>query len=147
MYKHLLVPTDGTKLSGKAVDHAIALARAIGARVTAFHATAKPSLPAYFEGAIYDPGSDRQYAAWAKREADRILGGVVKKAAASGVQCDTIHAVAEAPWEEILASAKKKKCDAIVMASHGRRGLSALVLGSEAQKVLTHGKFPVLIVR
>ena len=147
MYKHLLVPTDGTELSGKAVDHAIALARAIGARVTALYVTSKPSMPSFFDGAINDPSADGQNAAWAKREADGILGGVVKKAAASGVQCDTIHAVTDAPWEEILASARKRKCDAIVMASHGRRGLSALVLGSEAQKVLTHGKLPVLIVR
>jgi nucleotide-binding universal stress UspA family protein len=69
------------------------------------------------------------------------------KAASAGVECATVHAIAAAPWEAILACAKKSRCDAIVMASHGHRGLTALLLGSETTKVLTHSKLPVLVVR
>ena len=81
------------------------------------------------------------------KEAQKILSAVKLKAEAGGVECDLLHTVASAPWEAILAAAKKAKCDAIVMASHGRRGVSALLLGSETQKVLTHSKLPVIVVR
>ena len=83
----------------------------------------------------------------ATKEAEKILTAVQLKAEAGGVDCNTLHTIANAPWEAILAAAKKAKCDAIVMASHGRRGVSALLLGSETQKVLTHSKLPVIIVR
>jgi nucleotide-binding universal stress UspA family protein len=69
------------------------------------------------------------------------------EASAAGLECDRVHVIAAAPWEAILKAAKKSKCDALVMASHGRRGLSAMLLGSETQKVLTHSKLPVLVVR
>jgi nucleotide-binding universal stress UspA family protein len=77
----------------------------------------------------------------------QLLDAVVAKARAAGVECATDHAIAALPWEAILAAAKKSKCDAIVMASHGRRGIASLLLGSETQKVLTHGKLPVIVVR
>ena len=83
----------------------------------------------------------------ATKEATRILSGVKLKAEAGGVECNTLHTIGGAPWEAIIAAARKAKCDAIVMASHGRRGVSALLLGSETQKVLTHSKMPVLVVR
>ena len=76
-----------------------------------------------------------------------MLDAVTAKAEAAGVECKTTYAIAAAPWEAILDAAKKQKCDAIVMASHGRRGVSALLLGSETQKVLTHSKLPVIVVR
>ncbi len=84
---------------------------------------------------------------WRRKEAEKILEAVAEKAEAAGVKCTTSHAIASAPWEAILSAAKKAKADAIVMASHGRRGVSALLLGSETQKVLTHSKVPVIVVR
>jgi len=147
MYTNILVATDGSKLSGKAVTHAIALAQALSAKVTAFYASPDYPMPAFSDGVVYDPISRKDYAAMAAKEAERILAPVKAKAEAGGVGCATMHAIASAPWEAILAAARKAKCDAIVMASHGRKGLTAVLLGSETQKVLTHSKLPVLVVR
>lgn len=147
MYKNLLVATDGSKLSDKAVTHAIALAQALDATLTAFYAAPDYPTPVYADGVIYEPLSRKEYAKLAAEEARKILGKVATKAEAGGVVCKTVHTIAPAPWEAILAAAKKYKCDAIVMASHGRRGLSAVLLGSETQKVLTHSKLPVIVVR
>jgi len=147
MYKHILVATDGSKLSQRAVTHAIALAQALGAKLTAFYASPDYPLPAYADGVVYEPVSKKEYAALANQEAEKILGTIAEKAQAGGLECATVHTIAPAPWEAILNAAKKAKADAIVMASHGRRGVSALLLGSETQKVLTHSKVPVIVVR
>jgi nucleotide-binding universal stress UspA family protein len=147
MYKHLLVPTDGSRLSDKAVAHALALAKAIRAKVTVFYAAPDYPMPVYAEGVVFEPLSKREYAKQAADGAQKILDRVAVKAKAAGVECKTAHAIASAPWEAILAAAKKGKCDVIVMASHGRRGISALLLGSETTKVLTHSKLPVIVVR
>jgi nucleotide-binding universal stress UspA family protein len=147
MYKHILVATDGSKLSQKAVTHAIALAQALGAKLTVFYASPDYPLPAYADGVVYEPVSKKEYAALATQEAEKILSAIAQKAEAGGLECATVHTIAPAPWEAILAAAKKAKADAIVMASHGRRGVSALLLGSETQKVLTHSKIPVIVVR
>lgn len=147
MYKNLLVATDGSKLSDKALTHAIALAQAIGATLTAFYAAPDYPLPAYADGVVYEPVSRKEYAKLAADDAQKILDAVIAKASSAGVDCKTAYSIAAAPWEAILAAAKKHKCDAIVMASHGRRGISAVLLGSETQKVLTHSKLPVIVVR
>jgi nucleotide-binding universal stress UspA family protein len=147
MYKNLLVCTDGSKLSDKAVAHAIGLAQAVGAGITAFYAAPDYPLPAYADGVVYEPVSRKEYAKLASADAEKVLGAVTAKAAAAGLDCRTAYSIAAAPWEAILAAAKKNKCDAIVMASHGRRGVAALLLGSETQKVLTHTKLPVIVVR
>ena len=147
MYRNILVATDGSRLSAKAITHAIALARALGAKLTGFYASPDFPLPAYADGVMYEPVSPQEYAAMCKKEADRILSAVGAKAKAAGIRFTAVQAVATAPWEAILAAARKEKCDAIVMASHGRRGVSALLLGSETQKVLTHSKLPVIVVR
>jgi nucleotide-binding universal stress UspA family protein len=147
MYKQILVATDGSKLSQKAVTHAIALAQALGAKLTVFYASPDYPLPAYADGVVYEPVSKKEYAALANQEAMKILAAIAEKAEAGGLECATVHTIAPAPWEAILAAAKKAKADAIVMASHGRRGVSALLLGSETQKVLTHSKIPVIVVR
>jgi nucleotide-binding universal stress UspA family protein len=147
MYKHILVATDGSKLSQRAVTHAIALAQALGAKLTAFYASPDYPLPAYADGVVYEPVSKKEYAALANQEAEKVLGAIAEKAQAGGLECATVHTIAPAPWEAILNAAKKAKADAIVMASHGRRGVSALLLGSETQKVLTHSKIPVIVVR
>jgi nucleotide-binding universal stress UspA family protein len=147
MYNNLLVATDGSKLSDKAVVHAIALARAVGAKLTAFYAAPDYPMPAYADGVVYEPVSRKEYAKLAAEDAQKILDAVAAKAAKDGVDCKTSYTIAAAPWEAILAAAKKQKSDAIVMASHGRRGISAVLLGSETQKVLTHSKVPVIVVR
>jgi nucleotide-binding universal stress UspA family protein len=147
MYKNLLVATDGSKLSDKAVAHAIGLAQAVGAKLTVFYAAPDYPLPAYADGVVYEPVSRKEYAKLAATDAEKILSGAASKAAAAGLQAETTYTIAAAPWEAILAAAKKHKCDAIVMASHGRRGVSAMLLGSETQKVLTHSKLPVIVVR
>ena len=147
MYKHILVAVDGSKLSGKAVAQAIALAKPLKAKITAFYAAPEAPLPVYAEGIVYQPIAPKAYAAAMAKEAERILAPVVAKAKAAGITAESRHTIAAAPWEAILDAAKKAKCDAIVMASHGRRGVAALLLGSETQKVLTHGKLPVLVVR
>jgi nucleotide-binding universal stress UspA family protein len=147
MYKHILVATDGSKLSQKAVTHAIGLAQALGAKITVFYASPDYPLPAYADGVVYEPVSKKEYAALANQEAEKILTGIAEKAEAGGLECTTMHTIAPAPWGAILNAAKKAKADAIVMASHGRRGVSALLLGSETQKVLTHSKIPVIVVR
>ena len=147
MYKNLLVATDGSKLSDRAVAHAIALARSVGGTITAFYAAPDYPMPAYADGMVYEPVSRREYAKLAAQDAEKILGKVVAKAKAGGVDCKTAFDIAATPWEAILAAAKKSRADVIVMASHGRRGLSAVLLGSETQKVLTHSKLPVLVVR
>jgi nucleotide-binding universal stress UspA family protein len=104
-------------------------------------------MPAYADGVVYEPVSRKEYGKLAGQDAEKILSDVAAKARAGNVECKTTYAIAAAPWEAILDAAKKNKCDAIVMASHGRRGVSALLLGSETQKVLTHSKLPVIVVR
>jgi nucleotide-binding universal stress UspA family protein len=147
MYKHLLVATDGSKLSAKAVAHAIALAQALGAKLSAFYASPDYPMPVYAEGVSYAQMTRKEYTARCAKEADRILNPISLKAEAAGLEFKSVHVIAAAPWEAILAAARKNKCDAIMMASHGRRGVSALLLGSETQKVLTHTTLPLIVVR
>ena len=147
MYKHLLVPTDGSKLSDKAVVQAIALAKALGARITFVHATPAMPRPIYADGLAVAMVSRNEYAQRAKADAGKVLDRASAKASAAGVKSQGTHVSTDTPWESIIAVAKKAKADAIVMASHGRRGLAGLLLGSETTKVLTHSKVPVLVVR
>ena len=147
MYKTLLIATDGSKLSEKALAHAIALAQAVGATLMAFYAAPDYPLPAYADGVVYEPVSRKEYAKLAAEDAQKILDVAVAKARAAGVECKTSYTIAAAPWEAILAAAKKHKADAIVMASHGRGNVTGLLLGSETTKVLAHSKLPVLVCR
>jgi nucleotide-binding universal stress UspA family protein len=147
MYRHLLIATDGSRLSGKAVDHGIALAAALKARATLFYAAPEYPLPAYVDGVLHDPVSRQEYADLAARDAANACAPGHRKADAAGVPCDVVHAQSNVPWEAILTAARTSKCDAVVMGSHGRRGVSALLLGSETHKVLTHSKLPVIVVR
>ncbi len=148
MYTNLLVPTDGSRLSDKAIKEAIALARGTKARITLFYSVADYPEPIYMESAMmaaYIPPD--AYQAEAKKFADKVLAKAAAKVAAAGLKAETYQAVSDLPFEGIIAACKKKKCDLIVMASHGRRGVSGFLLGSETQKVLTHSKVPVLVVR
>jgi nucleotide-binding universal stress UspA family protein len=147
MLKHLLVATDGSKLSTKAVAHALGMARALGAKLTAFYASPDYPSPMYSEASIYIPMKRKDYAAMCNKVADDVMEPIAAKAKSAGIQFNAVHSIAAVPWEAILAAAKRNKCDAIVMASHGRRGVSALLLGSETQKVLTHTKLPVIVIR
>lgn len=147
MFKHILVPTDGSKLSTETAAKAIAFAKETGARVTIFFA--KPDYPVSFygEGAIMDPTSPEKFAEMADKQAQEILSAVAETAKQEGVACETISAVSDTPYEAVISQAERSGCDLIFMASHGRRGISGLLLGSETQKVLTHSKIPVLVYR
>lgn len=147
MYSHYLVPTDGSKLSEKAVAHAIALAKATKGRITLFHAAPGYPEPVYMEGMSLPQMTPKEYAAATGAAAEKLLAKVAAKVRAAGVECGTLYAMDDAPWEAILAAARKVKADTIAMASHGRRGITGLLLGSETTKVLTHSKLPVIVVR
>ena len=147
MYKHLLVPTDGSKLSDKAVAQAIALAKALGAEITFLHATPGMARPMYTDGMGAGMISSREYSQRAKADSAKVLDRVSAKAKTAGIDTEVVHVITDAPWESIVATTKKVKADAIVMASHGRRGIASLLLGSETTKVLTHSTVPVLVVR
>ncbi len=148
MYKHILVSTDGSKLSAKAIRMAVKLADATGAKVTGVYVIPPYVAPAYGEGVMYMPAvSPSRYKQITEREARKALAAVEIEARTSKVDFATMTLTADNPWEGIIHAAKSKRADLIVMASHGRRGLAGLVLGSETTKVLTHSKVPVLVCR
>ncbi len=145
MYTNMLIPTDGSELAGKAVEHGIALAKRIGAKVTALTVVAPFHTFTTDTQMIED--TPAQYKARMQRHAEKTLDAVVRAAQAAGVACGTVQIEDEHPYQAIIGTATSKGCDLIVMASHGRHGVSALVLGSETVKVLTHCKIPVLVHR
>lgn len=147
MFRHLLVPTDGSDLSRHTAAKAIAFARETGARITFF--TALPDFPVSFsEGyGITDPGTRARLVAAAEAQGRAILDPLVATASAEGVVASAVTAACDTAHEGIIAAAEAHACDLIFMASHGRRGIGALLLGSETQKVLTHSKIPVLVHR
>ena len=145
MYKHVLIPTDGSALSEMAIRQGIALAKSLPARVTAMTV----SLP--FHAFAVDPvmlsDTPAQYERDCEALAEKYLEVAKTEAAVAGISCETVHVWAAHPYEAIIDTARKAGCDLIFMASHGRKGVSALVLGSETVKVLTHSKIPVLVCR
>ncbi len=149
LFEHLLVPTDGTMLSRDAAERAVAIAAAMKARVTFFHA--KPERRQSFfggEGGGYvDQMPGEEFERQAQERAEAHLAQLREMAGAEGVACDSVIAEHSAPCEGIIDAATARGCDLIVMASHGRRGIKSLILGSETQKVLTHSKIPVLVYR
>jgi nucleotide-binding universal stress UspA family protein len=145
MYKHVLLPTDGSELSARAVRDGVTFAREIGARLTALHVT-PPFHPTEMTPSVYAAHA-QEHEAKAKESAQRALGAVADAARAAGVPCTTVHRENQVPYEAIIALATEAGCDLIFMASHGRRGVAALLLGSETIKVLTHSKIPVLVTR
>lgn len=144
MFKHILVPTDGSDLSHKAIAGGIELAQVLGARVTAY-----ACLPQY----PYSPFSDfaaeapAEFQARCEREADAHLREVEQAAREAGVQCDSCTSVHPSPYLGIIEAAQQHACDVILMSSHGRRGLGSLLIGSETQRVLTHTDIPVIVYR
>jgi nucleotide-binding universal stress UspA family protein len=147
MYKHILIPTDGSDLAGHAVAAGIAFAKSVNAKVTAFTALEEYHLPGEAEAMAHHIKPLDQHVAEAAGKAEAILGPVRERAAAAGVACDTCHALSNRPYEAIIKAADEHECDLIFMASHGRRGLRALVYGSQAQGVLTHSTIPTLVYR
>jgi nucleotide-binding universal stress UspA family protein len=147
MYKHILVPTDGSELSRSAVEAALALAKAVGARVTGVHVVpSKPlsSLEAWVHG---NKETSAQLAAIQKENARRYLAEIAVRGHAVGVPCQCRQVAGDQVYEEIVRLARARRCDLIYMASHGRRGTADVILGSETVKVLTHSPLPVLVHR
>lgn len=147
MYQRILVATDGSTLSKKAVTHAIGLAKQSGAELFALQ-VAPRYLRTYFDGSLMLPPAEitkleKQWAA----QAQAVVDAVAKSASAKGVQAKGLVVKSELVSDAIIATAKKQKCDLIVMASHGRKGIKRLLLGSETQQVLTHSVVPVLVLR
>jgi len=144
MYQRILVPTDGSDLSKKAVQTAVALARLAGAQLYAI--SVKEPFP-YSALSEMQPVPPQEFYDAQERLANSRVQAVMDAAQAAGLQCKGHTVEALHPWEAILDHARAQAADLIVMASHGRRGLNALLLGSETQKVLTHSALPVLVVR
>jgi nucleotide-binding universal stress UspA family protein len=145
MYKNILIPTDGSDLAGKAVEQGVVFAKEIGAKVTAMTVTEPFHLLSVELNQLeYTPIEYKEHAA---AHAEKVLGTISAAAKSAGVTCDTLHVEHEHVYQAIIDAATARKCDLIVMASHGRRGVSAVVLGSETVKVLTHSKIPVLVYR
>ena len=147
MFKHILVPTDGSQLSTETVKRAVSFAREAGARVTFFYA--KPDYPIAFygEGALIDPTTPEKFSELATQQATEILAACTRESESAGVACASLSITSDIPYEAIIEGARQTGCDLIFMASHGRRGFSGMLLGSETQKVLTHSKIPVLVYR
>jgi len=148
MFKHLLVPIDGSELSQAALKQACSFALEAGARLTIYHAEST-YLPYGMatEGMFDIAGASEAYRIAMDKRVETILNSAKQAATEAGVACDALSTECDAPHEGIIATAQSRGCDLIFMASHGRRGASALLLGSETQKVLTHCKIPVLVYR
>ena len=147
MYKHILIPTDGSKLSDKAVEAGVEFARFIHARVTGFTAVPEYQVPSEAELMSKHAISLADYERDAKKQAEIALQTIADRARAAGVDYDAEFTQSDRPHEAIIRAAEKHGCDLIFMASHGRRGITGLLLGSETQKVLAHSKVPVLVYR
>ena len=145
MFKHILLPTDGSPLSEKAVLEGVRLAKTLGAKVTGFHVA--PEFHVFDYRADVLSETREQYRVDSRARALEYLRKVTDVAREAGVPCDTHFSTDDQPYEAIIRTAEEQGCDLIMMASHGRRGVQALLMGSETQKVLTHSKIPVLVYR
>jgi len=147
MYRKILIPTDGSAVSRKAVKQGIAFAREIGAKVVGFFSPEDYRTMMYSEFAPPLLVDEEEFEAQTRKLAQRQLNFVEKTARVAGVPYEGFYEVSMAPWQAIIDAAKAKKCDLIFMGSHGRTGLAGVVLGSQTTKVLTHSKIPVLVTR
>ncbi len=146
MFKHILIPTDGSPVSARAVKAGIRFAKALGARVTGYYAVESYPL-VYAEGYIPD---EKTMALWDRRAIEfggKHLAAMQKLARAAGVRFDSVCAKADTPYAGIVGTARKKQCDAVFMASHGRGGIAKLVMGSVTEKVLKTSRIPVVVYR
>jgi nucleotide-binding universal stress UspA family protein len=147
MFKSILVATDGSGPSRRAIKRAVQLAREQKARLTGFYVGPPWQPAAYAEFVPPATLSPKQHEAAVKKAAERYLGVIRKAASAARVRCRTYFVMDEYPYSEIVRAAKRYRCDLIVMGSHGRRGISRLILGSQASKVLAHSTIPVMVVK
>ena len=145
MFKHVLLPTDGSNLSEAAVRMGVQLAKTVNAKVTGFHVMPEFNVFTYKTQMLED--TKNEFAKDSKAHAAQYLSVIETAAKAAGVPCDIASATHDHPYEAIIKVAKQRECDLIVMASHGRKGMQAVLLGSETQKVLTHSHMPVLVCR
>ena len=145
MYKHILVATDGSEIAGRAISHAVALAKAIGAKLSAVTITEPFEAVAIAETmAVLLP---TEYNKQCEEHAAKILSQATDAAKAAGLECETMHRQNRWPYEGVIEAAQQAGADLIVIGSHGRRGIEGLLIGSEAVKLLTHSKIPALVVR
>ena len=147
MFKHILIPTDGSPISVKAAKAGIRLAADLGARVSAFHAIEAWQPQLYSEAYGIDPATFKAIERSAREAGERHVASVARLAEAAGVPLVALVVESATAYEGIVDAARKSKCDVIFMASHGRRGFSKLMMGSVTQKVLSHAKVPVLVFR
>jgi nucleotide-binding universal stress UspA family protein len=147
MFKHILIPTDGSPLSTQAARAGVRLAAALGARVTGLFA-APPATPVIYKAVLpVGYATPREHERMIRKAVERHLGVIAEAARAAGVPCETQSVTSDFPADTILTTAKKRRCDLIVMASHSRKGLRGVLLGSETQKVLGGSRIPVLVYR
>ncbi|HQT81166.1 MAG: hypothetical protein B7Z60_00040 [Ferrovum sp. 37-45-19] len=142
MFQHILVPIDGSPLSHKALSGGIAMAKELHAKITIYSAVVE-FLP-MTEFAVETPQSIMDEL---QKETDKHLQTAQTEAEAAGVSCNIVKSIEFSPYQGIINTAKAEQCDLILMSSHGRRGLTGFLLGSETQKVLTHSEIPVLVYR
>lgn len=145
MFKHILFPTDGSAVSETARRKCLALAKEAGAQVTAIYAIPKFPIFVYSPDLITD--TPEHYQKESEAHARKLLAAIENDARDAGVACTTIMVSSDHPYEEIVKAAREHNCDLICMASHGRKGVKGVLLGSETQKVLTHSDTPVLVYR
>jgi nucleotide-binding universal stress UspA family protein len=147
MFKHILVPTDGSPVANKAVKAGIALARELGARVTGYYAIEGAPPPVYAEGYIPDPQTLALWDRRAKEYGEKQIAAMAKLAKAARVRFRGVCAKAATPAEGIVRTARRERCDSIFMASHGRRGIAKLVMGSVTDRVIRTSTVPVVVYR
>jgi nucleotide-binding universal stress UspA family protein len=148
MYKRILIATEGSEFGNKALTHGLALAKALNASVVVVTVTeAWSAFELAHMARLGDRNPIEKYEDMVSKAGSNILTHAADAAKAQGVSCETVHVRDRHPAEGIIATAKDKGCDLIVMASHGRRGVDRMLLGSQANEVLTHSKVPALIVR
>lgn len=145
MFKHILIPTDGSELSNIAIVNGVKFAKEINAKITGLSVTTP--FHVFALEALQVGDTAERYSTDVAAIAERNLNVLKEAATKAGVDCELVHRSSEHPYEEIVTTAKERGCDVIFQASHGRRGVRALIVGSETNKVLTHSKIPVLVYR
>lgn len=147
MYKHILIPTDGSEVAEKAVAAGIDFARECGARVTLFTAVPEYELPTETAVVSGQFVSIEEHERNSGEKAKALLAPAARHAGAAGLQFDSDYGLSDEPWRAIIDAAERHGCDAIFMGSHGRKGLAALWHGSQTREVLTHCSVPTLVYR
>ena len=145
MFKHLLLPTDGSPLSDAAIKQCVQFARAVGAKITGFHAI--PEFHVFTSHPEMLDDTKERFLKDCRAYAKEYLAVLESAASEAGVPCDTVVVVSDEPYQEVIRAAEQKGCDLIAMASHGRKGIEGFLIGSVTQKVLSHSQIPVLVFR